>query len=112
MSILPDLPKKNKRNEAKFDGKVANWFMRNHPRSVLIEVKMKGGRLTDHQKKLIDRMANTRKLKYKFPDGARRTPLDYVVLKDADVALCVVDEKGNVECEINKTYKTKFKVQP
>ena len=98
---LPELPKGKKRTEAKIDGRVAAWVEKHHPRSALLEVKMKGGKLKEHQKRLIDTVAKTGKFKYKFPDGRTRTPLDYVVLKDADVLLAECDEKGNCELTIN-----------
>lgn len=109
---LPKLPKKNKRTEAKIDQRVAKWFYKNHPKSALIEVKMVKGRLTDSQRRLIDKVSRTGKFMYKFPDGGRRTPLDYVILKDADAVLAVCDEKGNCECIVNNidNYKIKIKV--
>lgn len=107
---LPELPKKYNRKEAKIDGRVGQWILDNHPKSCLYEVKMIGGRLADHQKKLIDSLGKTGKFQYKFPDGMRRTPLDGVVLKDADAILCWCDEKGNCICEVNNKYKFNIKV--
>ena len=91
---LPELPKKYNRREAKMDDRVAEWFNKNYPLSVLLEVKMDGGKLADHQKKLIDKVAKDGKFKYKFPDGGRRTPLDYVIVKDADAVLAVCNDIG------------------
>lgn len=107
---LPELPKKYKRTESKIDGRVADWFYKNHPRSVLCEVKMIGGKVSEHQQRLLDTTGRTGKFKYKFPDGGRRTPLDFIVMKEGDAALCWCDEKGNCVCEINKKYKIKIKV--
>jgi hypothetical protein len=106
---LPELPKGKQRKEAKIDGKVAEWFYKNHPRSVLLEVKIKGGILKDRQKILLDTVGRTGEFKYKFPDGARRTPLDYVILKDADAVLAVCDGKL-CECTINGVTKFNIKV--
>lgn len=110
MPTLPDLPQKNKRREANLDGRVATWFEKNHPQSVLVEVKMKGRKLTENQQKLVNKTARTRKFKYKFPDGGRRTPLDYIIVKDLDVAVVICDESGKCECTINNDYKWNIKV--
>lgn len=106
---LPDLPRKNKRTESKIDNKVAEWFEENYPKTCLIEVKMKGGRVAEHQQRLIDSVAETGAFKYKFPDGARRTPLDYIVCKNIDVALCSCDKDGCV-CTINNEYQLNIKL--
>ena len=98
---LPELPKKYKRTESKIDGRVSDWFFLHHPNPVLLEVKIKGGSLKDHQKKLIDKVSKERKFKYKFPDGGRRTPLDYIIVpKGLDAVLAVCND--NVcTCTIN-----------
>lgn len=98
---LPALPRKNNRREAKIDARVAHWFSQHYDRSVLLEVKMKGGRLAEHQKRLINRVAETHEFIHKFPDGRARTPLDYVILKDADAVLAVCEEDGTCEVTIN-----------
>lgn len=91
---LPDLPKKYNRREAKVDARVAEWLKNNYQRSTLLEVKMKGGRVAEHQKRLIDSVSQTHEFMYKFPDGRTRTPLDYVILKDADAVLAVCTDDG------------------
>ena len=106
---MPELPKGYDRKEAKIDGKVADWFFKNHPRSVLLEVKMKGGKISEHQERLLKSVGKTGKFKYKFPDGGRRTPLDYVVLKDADAVLAVCEGR-ECECTINGKIKFNIKV--
>lgn len=107
---LPELPKKYNRKESKIDGRVADWFFENHPNPVLLEVKIKGGQLKDHQKKLIDSVAEYHRFKYKFPDGARRTPLDYIIVpKGLDAVLAVCD--GNIcVCTINNKKVIEIKV--
>lgn len=107
---LPELPRKNKRTESKIDGRVAEWFSKNHPRSVLLEVKMVGGKVLEHQERLIKQVAQTGKFLYKFKDGGTRTPLDYVVLKNADAALCVCSDTGACTCTINNNYSFDIKV--
>lgn len=106
---LPELPKKLNRREAKIDGRVAHWFEKNHPRSVLLEVKMKGGQVKEHQQRLLKKVGRTGQFSYKFPDGGRRTPLDYVILKDADAVLAVC-EGNECECEVNGEYTFKIKI--
>lgn len=106
---LPDLPRKNNRMEAKLDGKVAAWFEENYPKSVIIEVKMKGGVVAEHQQRLINEVAETGEFTYKFPDGGKRTPLDYIVLKNIDVALCSVDKDGG-SCLINNERTINIKI--
>ena len=107
---LPELPRKNKRIEAKLDGPVADWFFENYAGTMLTEVKMEGGRFSKHQLRLIDQVAETRRFKYKFPDGARRTPLDFITSNDIDVASCVCKEDRTCVCTINKDYKINIKV--
>lgn len=107
---LPELPKKYNRREEKVDGFVADWFFRNHPRPVLLEVKVKGGRVSDHQKKLIAKVSKEHSFKHKFRDGNVRTPLDYIIVPQGlDAVLAVCD--GRVcECIINNETKITIKV--
>lgn len=108
---LPELPKKADRREAKIDERVANWFYENYQSPVLLEVKMKGGRLSEHQKRLIASVSRTNKFKYKFPDGRERTPLDYIVIpKELNAVLAICDPMGGCECTINNKDKIFIKV--
>lgn len=108
--MFPNLPRKNNRREQKIDGKVQKWFEQHHPLSALIEVKMKGGKLADHQRKLLDKVAKTGEFSYKFPDGGLRTPLDIIVAKNIDAVLCICTEDGKCECTINNNHVIKIKV--
>lgn len=107
---LPELPKKYNRKESKIDGRVSDWLFKNHPKSCLYEVKMVGGKLALHQRKLLKSLGTTGKFHYKFPDGARRTPLDGVILKDADAVLCWCNEKGVCVCIVNNKEQFNIKV--
>lgn len=98
---LPELPKGHNRREAKIDGRVAQWFLDNYPRPVLLEVKVKGGRLKEHQKRLINKVAVEGKFKYKFPDGGRRTPLDYIVVPSGLVSVLAECDGNECVCSIN-----------
>lgn len=98
---LPELPKKHNRREAKIDGRVAQWFFDNYPHPVLLEVKIKGGQLKEHQERLINKVSKERRFKYKFPDGRQRTPLDYIVVPKGLHAVLAVCEGNRCECTIN-----------
>jgi hypothetical protein len=87
---LPDLPRKNKRIEAKIDDLVADWFLANYPYDVAIEVKIKGNKALPHQLIALDEVKRG-EFKYKLPDQGRRNPFDIVVLKKAHPFI--------VECE-------------
>lgn len=106
---LPELPRKNNRAEAKIDDKVNDWFMKFHPRSYILEVKMVGGKVLEHQKRLLDKIAKTGEFSYKFRDGSTRTPGDYVGVKNGDGILCWC-EGNKCLCEINNEYKINIKV--
>lgn len=90
--MLPNLPNQYKRKEAKIDSLVLDWFYDNYPNNVLVEVKVKGGRVTEKQKTLIKQIEREKKFKYKFPDMGRATPLDgVVVVKDLEPFLVICD---------------------
>lgn len=107
---LPNLPRKNKRTEAKLDGKVAEWLRKKHKhRCWLLEVKMKGGKHLAHQKVAGKQVENSTFL-WKPSDMGARNPGDYIYLGDADSIYCVIDGK-NVTCEVNSgviTYNFKI----
>lgn len=108
MSILP---KKYKRTEAKVDGKVAERLTKLHMhRNWALEVKIKGGRLLDHQKAALKQVENGKFKPYKLPDLGQRNPFDYVYLGDADAIVCWVDGR-DVRCEVNGgVIKYNFKI--
>lgn len=94
------LPKKVERSESKVDGKVAARLRTLHKhRNWGLEVKMKGGRLKDHQVAALRQVEDGTFL-YKIPDMGKRNPFDYVCLGDADAIVCVVDGR-DVRCEVN-----------
>jgi len=110
--MLPELPKKYERKEAKIDGRVADWFLNNWPRPVALEVKIKGGKLKEHQQRFLDKIANKLGFKYKFRDGSLRTPCDYIIFpigSEADGVVATCD--GHLcECIINGTEVIQIKV--
>lgn len=99
--MLPELPKKHHRKEAKIDGRVAQWFLQNYSHPVLLEVKIKGGQLKEHQRRLLERVSRERSFLYKFPDGRTRTPLDYIVVPNGLHAVLAVCDGNQCECTIN-----------
>lgn len=102
---LPELPKGKQRSEAKIDGKVADWFFNNYKHPVLLEVKMKGGTVKEHQERLIKTVSRERRFKYKFRDGTVRTPLDYIIVPNGLHAVLAVCEGKICECVINNKDK-------
>lgn len=107
---LPELPKGKQRSEAKIDGKVADWFFNNYKHPVLLEVKMKGGTVKEHQERLIKTVSRERRFKYKFPDGRTRTPLDYIVVPSGLHAVLAVCEGNVCECIINNEEQLTIKI--
>ncbi len=100
------LPKKVNRREAKIDDPVADWFLKNWPNDVGLEVKIKGNTLETHQANALTQIEKGR-FKYKIPDTGRRNPLDYIVLVKADAAVCTVDGK-KVDCTVNGNFTVSF----
>jgi len=105
---LPNLPKKYKRTEAKVDGLVLKWLLKNHPRSFALEVKMRGGKLLPHQKVALKQVSNG-VFGHKIADMGRRNCFDAFGLIGADALLCVVDGK-EVECRVNDTHSISFTI--
>jgi len=96
VNMPPSLPKKHKREEAKYDDPVAEWFEKNYENSVALEVKVKGGKVKPHQKAALGKVAEG-SFRHKLPDQGQRNPFDYFVLKGADAFVVVVDPKTK-EC--------------
>jgi hypothetical protein len=106
---LPELPKGKNRKESKIDSLVIDWFYKHWPRSTVIEVKVVGGKVLEHQRRLLKKVAETGKFKYKHPDMGQRTPGDGFTIKDGDAVLCWCEGR-NCVCEINGTSKIEIKV--
>ena len=111
LNLLPELPRKNKRLEAKVDSLVAAKLVKKHPfKNWALEIKIKGGKLLPHQKVALKQVENGTFKPYKIPDMGRQNPFDFFFLGDADAIVCVVDGK-NVTCDVNSgviTYKFKI----
>ncbi len=91
--MLPKLPKQYKRLESKIDSKVIEWFAKNYPYSVALEVKVGKNKLLDHQKITLNQVQDGI-FAFKIPDMGRRNPFDGFVLKGAHAF--VVTCYGNV----------------
>ena len=101
LNPLPELPRKNKRLEAKVDSLVAEKLVKKHPfKNWCLEIKIKGGKLLPHQKVALKQVENGTFKPYKIPDMGRQNPFDFFHLGDADAIVCVVDGK-NVTCDVN-----------
>lgn len=86
MNILPPLPERKHKGEAKVTPKVLQWFRENHTGSCAIEIKATNkaripeSALKDHQKlALID--ATTRGIVHKIADNKTKNPFDAFMLK-------------------------------
>ena len=90
----------NKR-EADVTPKVVAGFKKRHKgsRNWGMEVKMKGGKVADHQKKALKQVEDGT-FTYKIPDQGMRNPFDVINLGDADAVVCFVDGR-QVSCEVN-----------
>jgi len=108
MNELPELPRKNKRTEAKVDGLVLAWLKDNWPNSFALEVKIRGGKVLPHQRVALAQVKNG-SFAYKIPDMGRQNPFDSFGLINADALLCVVDGRS-VECSVNDTHTVSFKI--
>jgi hypothetical protein len=88
--MLPNLPKKYKRAESKIDGLVIKWFEDNYHRSCALEIKIKGGKLKEHQKAALKKV-HSGKFSHKMADMGRRNPFDAFVLIKADAIVVTCD---------------------
>lgn len=87
---LPDLPKKYKRNEAKVTPLVMDWFLKNYPDDVAVEVKIKGNKPLPHQDAALNKV-DKGEFAYKLPDMGQRNPFDFTVLKKAKAFVVTCD---------------------
>lgn len=80
---LPNLPRVLNKKEADITPRVIEWFAKNYPRSVALEVKIKGNKVLPHQEIALKQVQGGT-FSYKLPDTGRRNPFDAFVLKNAD----------------------------
>lgn len=75
-----------------------DWFRKNYFRSCAIEVKIRGGKLKDHQEAAL-KQVQSGVFSYKIPDMGRRNPFDVFVLKEADAFVVVCNgNKCHAHC--------------
>lgn len=101
---LPKLPRVLKKKEADISPCVFKWFEQNYPKSVAIEIKVKGGRTKPHQTIAL-KQVDAGVFSHKMPDMGRRNPFDGFMLKNAD-AYVVTCDKGI--CEAVSPSGTRF----
>ena len=87
-----ELPKKINRKESKIDKLVLEWFEENWPNSCAVEVKVKGNKMYEHQKRALNKVAKG-KFSYKIPDMGNRICFDGFVLVNADSFVVTCDGK-------------------
>lgn len=103
--MLPNLPRQLNKREAKIDSKVLEWFEKNYPEDVAIEVKIKGGKLKPHQIIALELVASG-KFYFKIPDMGRRNPFDGFVLKKAHAFVVTCDGNKCHAVQIGGNKKT------
>ncbi len=112
MENLPNLPRKNKRLEAKVDSLVAAKLAKLHPyKAWAMECKIKGGKLKKHQATALKQVENNKEPPQKIADMGRQNRYDFYYLgRDPDAIVCIVDGK-NVTCDVNSGVLTyNFKI--
>lgn len=90
---LPELPKLRKHKEADITPAIFKWFEGNYPKTVALEIKIKGGKIYPHQLSALKKV-NEGCFAHKIADTGRRQPFDGFILKNAD-AFLVICEKNN-----------------
>ena len=105
----PPLPRQLNKREAKIDSKVLEWFEKNYPNSVAIEVKIKGGKLKPHQEVALNQVAKG-KFHFKIPDMGRRNPFDGFVLKNAEAFVVTCDGNKCQAVQIGGDKKFEIKI--
>lgn len=108
---MDKLPRKLKKKEASKTPKVMDWFQKNYPFDVTVEVKVGKNKVKDHQNAALEQVADG-SFKWKIPDMGRRNPFDFIVLRNSDVHAIVVTVNGS-DCQayVYNTKKTfNFKI--
>ena len=95
--MLPNLPRKLNKREAKVTPLVIAWFKENYPKSVALEIKVGKNKLLPHQKIALEQVQEG-EFAWKIPDMGKRNPFDAFILKDAD-AFVVVCEGRDCKAE-------------
>ena len=103
---LPDLPRQLNKREAEVTPRVINWFEKNYPRSVAVEIKVGKNKTKSHQDLALKEVQDG-VFSYKIPDLGRKNPFDFFTLKNADafVVTCNLEER---ECHAVSPSGTSF----
>lgn len=89
-SGLPALPRVKRHKEADVTPLVMRWFEANWPRSVAVEVKVKGNKPLQHQVEALRRVREAC-FSWKIRDMGTRNPFDFFMLKGADAFVVTCD---------------------
>lgn len=105
---LPDLPKIRKSDEADITPIVMRWFEENYTEnSYVVEVKIKGGRLKDHQPSAL-KQVDDGFFDMKLKDHGSRNPFDFFGLRGADAFIVVCDGKECIAYSYDKIEQFRF----
>ena len=80
--MLPNLPRKNNRAEARITPRVIAWFENYFETSVALEIKVGKNKPLPHQVAAL-KQVESGVFSYKLPDQGRRNPADVIILKNA-----------------------------
>jgi len=81
--MLPNLPRKNNRAEARITPRVIAWFENYFETSVALEIKVGKNKPLPHQVAALKQVGRG-SFSLKLADTGRRQPFDCVILKNAD----------------------------
>lgn len=92
--MLPDLPKKKIRLEAKKTPSIGEWLLKNWENDFVAEIKKRGDKLKPHQQTALNKVVNGNFI-YKIPDMGRRNPFDLICLKSKKIDVLIIFFEGN-----------------
>lgn len=88
--MMPELPKKKLRLEAKITPKVLEWFRQNYPYTVALEIKIGNAPLLPHQRAALMEV-HASSFAHKIRDTAKN-PFDAFVLQHAEAFVVRCEE--------------------
>lgn len=86
--MLPNLPKKYNREEARITPRVIKWFVENYSKSCVLEIKVGKNKILPHQKIALQQVQGG-SFSWKIPDTGTKNPFDSFILKNADAFLVI-----------------------
>ena len=85
------------------------WFENNYYKTVCVEVKLKKGKLYDHQPIALKQVVENR-FSHKLPDTGRRNPFDFIVVRNADAFIVYVEKRHCIAYTYDMVYCFEFDV--